>query len=171
MAVARASGSSGTAGVASAAGRSRSARVSCTAALLCSRRVRPRVRDAAEESVYDGPCAEEIDKSGEAMRSTLLTRDDGLCDRRCRKIRPSRRDQRTAAVGQHHQQQCHAVAVRGAQRLQNEALEGMPLAQDCYRTWKVAEMGSMWWCPSGAFRIPTFSSRWRAVSLIGACCI
>jgi len=32
-------------------------------------------------------------------------------------------------------------------RLQNEALEGMPLAQDCYRTWKVAEMGSMWWCP------------------------
>jgi hypothetical protein len=105
------------------------------------------------------------------MRSTLLTRDDGLCDRRCRKIRPSRRDQRTAAVGQHHQQQCHAVAVRGAQRLQNEALEGMPLAQDCYRTWKVAEMGSMWWCSSGAFRIPTFSSRWRAVSLIGACCI
>jgi hypothetical protein len=30
--------------------------------------------------------------------------------------------------------------------LQNAALEGMPLAQDCYRTWKVAEMGSVWWC-------------------------
>jgi hypothetical protein len=42
--------------------------------------------------------------------------------------------------------------VRGAQRLQNAALEGMPLAQDCYRTWKVAEMGSVWWCSSGAFR-------------------
>ena len=34
-------------------------------------------------------------------------------------------------------------------------LEGMPLVQDCYRTWKVTEMGSVWWCSSGAFRIPT----------------
>jgi hypothetical protein len=33
--------------------------------------------------------------------------------------------------------------VRGPQRLQNAALEGMPLAQDCYRTWKVTEMGSV----------------------------
>jgi hypothetical protein len=41
-------------------------------------------------------------------------------------------------VGEHNQQQCYAAAVRGAQRLQNAALEGMPLAQDCYRTWKVA---------------------------------
>jgi hypothetical protein len=46
--------------------------------------------------------------------------------------------------------------MRGAQRLQNAALEGMPLAQDCYRTWKVTEMGSVWWCSSGAFRTPTF---------------
>jgi hypothetical protein len=45
--------------------------------------------------------------------------------------------------------------VRDAQRLQNAALEGMPLAHDCYRTWKVAEMGSVWWCSSGAFRTPT----------------
>jgi len=60
-----------------------------------------------------------------------------------------------AAVGEHNQQQCYATAAHGAQRLQNAALEGMPLAQDCYRTWKVAEMGSVWWCSSGAFRMPT----------------
>ena len=33
--------------------------------------------------------------------------------------------------------------------------KGMPLAQDCYRTWKVTEMGSVWWCSSGAFRMLT----------------
>ena len=37
--------------IAGGAGSSRSARVSCTAALLCGRRVGPRARDAAEESV------------------------------------------------------------------------------------------------------------------------
>src|SRR5580692_11489087 len=47
----RASGSSRTPGIAGGAGSSRSARVSYTAALLCGRRVGPRARDAAEESV------------------------------------------------------------------------------------------------------------------------
>ena len=36
--------------------------------------------------------------------------------------------------------------MHGAQRLQNAALEGMPLAEDFHRTWEVAEMGSVWWC-------------------------
>src|SRR4029077_8436156 len=63
---------------------------------------------------------------------------------------------RLKAVGEHNQQQCYAAAVHGAQRLQNAALEGVPLAENCHRTWKVAEMGSVWRCPSGAFRIPTF---------------
>ena len=98
---------------------------------------------------------EEIDKPGEAMRSTVLRRGGGSRDAHCRQIGPSRWDQRTAAIGEHHQQQCDAAAVRGAQRLQNAALEGMPLAEDCHRTWEVAEMGSVWWYPSGAFRIPT----------------
>ena len=40
------------------------------------------------------------------------------------------------------------------QRLQNAALEGMPLAEDFNRTWEVAEMGSVWWCSLGAFPIP-----------------
>ena len=98
---------------------------------------------------------EEIDKPGEALRSTVLRRGGGSRDAQCRPIRPSCWDQSTAAIGEHHQQQCYAAAVRGAQCLQNVALEGVPLAQDCYWTWKVAEMGSMWWCSSGAFRIPT----------------
>jgi hypothetical protein len=89
---------------------------------------------------------EEIDKPGEAVQSTVLSRGGGFRDGHCRQIGPPRRDQRAAAVGEHNQQQCYAAAVRGAQRLQNAALEGMPRAQDCYRTWKVAEMGSVWWC-------------------------
>ena len=94
---------------------------------------------------------EEIDKPGEAVRSTLLSRGGGFRDGHCRQIGPPHRDQRAAAVGEHNQQQCYAAAAHGAQRLQNAALEGMPLAEDCHRTWKVAEMGSVWWCSSGAF--------------------
>src|ERR1700686_3099842 len=93
MALARASGSSATPGVAGGADCSRSARVSCTAALLCGRRVGPRARDAAEESVWDGPCVEEIDKPGEAVRSTVLSRGGGFRDGNCRQIGPPRRDQ------------------------------------------------------------------------------
>ena len=93
---------------------------------------------------------EEIDKPGEAVQSTVLSRGDGHC---CQ-IGPPRRDQRAAAVGEHNQQQCYTAAVHGAQRLQNAALEGMPLAEDFHRTWQVAEMGSVWWCSLGAFPIP-----------------
>ena len=75
-------------------------------------------------------------------------------DRRCRQIGPIRRDQRTAAVGEHDQQHWDATATQGAHDLQNAALEGMPLADDSYRTRKVAEMGSVWWRPLGAFPIP-----------------
>jgi hypothetical protein len=98
---------------------------------------------------------EEIDKPGEAVRSTVLSCGGGLRDGHCRQIGPPRRDQRAAAVGEHYQQQCYAAAVHDAQRLQNAALEGMPLAEDFHRMWEVAEMGSVWWCPSGAFRMPT----------------
>jgi hypothetical protein len=90
------------------------------------------------------------------MRSTVLSRGGGSRDGHCRQIGPPAGISERLPVGEHHQQQCDAAAVRGAQRLQNAALEGMPLAQDCYRTWKVTEMGSVWWCSSGAFRIPTF---------------
>jgi hypothetical protein len=75
---------------------------------------------------------EEIDQPGEAMRSTVFRHGGGSRDEHCRQIGPSRWDQRTAAIGEHYQQQCYAAAVRGAQCLQNAALEGMPLAQDCY---------------------------------------
>src|SRR6266436_7450590 len=104
------------------------------------------------------------------MRSTVLRRGGGSRDAHCRQIGPSRWDQRTATIGEHHQQQCDAAAVRGAQRLQNAALEGMPLAQDCYRTWKVTEMGSVLWCSSGAFRTTSFSNRWLVASLMVPCC-
>jgi len=89
---------------------------------------------------------EEIDKPGEVVRSTVLSRGRGFGDGHCRQIGPPRWDQCAAAVGEHDQQQCYAAAVHGAQRLKNAALEGMPLAEDCHRTWEVAEMGSVWWC-------------------------
>jgi hypothetical protein len=94
---------------------------------------------------------EEIDKPGEAMLPIIRGCGGSFFrDLRCRQIGPISWDQRAAAIGERHQQRCYAAAVRGAQCLQNAALEGMPLAQDCYWTWKVAEMGSMWWCSSTA---------------------
>jgi hypothetical protein len=60
-----------------------------------------------------------------------------------------------------------AAAVRGAQRLQNAALEGMPLAHDCYRTWKVAEMGSVWWCSSTGSITTGCLPQWRGGSRTG----
>ena len=99
---------------------------------------------------------EEIDKPGEAMLPIIVTYGGRFVgDRRCGQIGPIRRDQRAAAVREHDQQHCDATATQGAHDLQNAALKGVPLADDSYRTREVAEMGSVWWRSSGAFRILT----------------
>jgi hypothetical protein len=76
-----------------------------------------------------------------------------LRDRPRRRSGPISRDQRTAAVGEHHQQQSDAASMQGAHDWQSAALERVPLADDSCRTRKVAEMGSVWWRPSTRSRI------------------
>jgi hypothetical protein len=101
---------------------------------------------------------EEIDQPDEANRPIILD-----CRRRLRRDRPRRRigpisrDEQTAAVGEHHQQHSDAATAQGAHDRKNTALEGMPLADDFYRTWKVAEMGSVWWRSSTRSRRIAFS--------------
>jgi hypothetical protein len=89
---------------------------------------------------------QQIDKPSEAVLPIILTSGRTIVrDRRCCEVGPFRRDQRSAAVGEHDQQQQDTTATRGADDLQNAALKRMPRAVDSYRTRKVAEMGSVWW--------------------------
>jgi len=53
----------------------------------------------------------------------------------------------TMPVGEHDEQQWNITTTHGAHDSQNAALKGMPRADDPHRTWKVAEMGSVWWLP------------------------
>jgi hypothetical protein len=49
-------------------------------------------------------------------------------------IGPASWDKRAAAVGQHQEQHLNATATHRAHDLQSATLEGMPLADDSYRT-------------------------------------
>jgi hypothetical protein len=159
-ALARASASSRSRGIAGREGTSRIANVSCTVALLWDGGLGPQVRASTEESVYDSACVEQIGKCPKGFLSPSLARggrliaDSGRCP-----IGPIGRNERAAAVGQHHKQQLNAATTHGAYNFQSAALKRVPLAHDGDRTRKVAETGSVWWLPSGAFRTPNWSSR------------
>ena len=159
-ALARAAASSGSRGIAGKEGTSRIANVSCTVALLWNGGLGPQVRASTEESVYDGPCVEQVGKCAKGFLSPSLARGGGLIpdSGRC-PIGPTDRDQRAAAVGQHHKQPLNAATTHAAHDLQSAALKRVPLAYDGDRTRKVAETGSVWWLSSGAFRMPNWSSR------------
>jgi hypothetical protein len=80
-------------------------------------RFRPRNRATAEESVHDRSCVKQIDKRGEAgLTASLCGRHVGHPDRF--PIGPACRNERTAAVWEHHQQQHNAAAFYGAHNLQ-----------------------------------------------------
>jgi len=145
-ALARSSASSRSRGIAGREGTSRIANVSCTAALLGGGGLGPEVRTAAEESVYDGPHVEQIGKRAKGLLRPSLARGGGLIPDSGRSpIGPTDRDQRAAAVGQHHKQQLNAAAAHAAHDLQSAALKRVPLAHNGDRTRKVAETGSVWW--------------------------
>jgi hypothetical protein len=134
-ALSRASASSRSRGIAGREGTSRIARVSCTASLLGGGGPEPQVRTAAEESVYDGPCVEQIGKRAKGLLSPSLARGGGLIPDSSRyPVGPADRNQRAAAVGQHYEQQLNAAAARATHDLQNAALKRVPLADDGYRT-------------------------------------
>ena len=86
-------------------------------------------------------------------------------------VSPLGRDQRATAVGKAGQHEQNTAAADTADDGERAALKRMALAGDNYRIGEIPAMGSLSPLLSGAFRMPTFSSRWRAVSLIGGYCI
>jgi len=71
-------------------------------------------------------------------------------------IRPRRRNQRAAAVGQNGQEVVHAAPPEIADYGQRLALERMALAPDRHGRRNVMAMGSLRPLPSGAFPMPSF---------------
>jgi len=86
-------------------------------------------------------------------------------------IRPCRRNQRAAAVRQNDQEVVDASPPEIADYGQRPTFESMALAPDRHSRRNIVAMGSLQLLPSGAFPIPTFSSRLHVGSSIGACCI
>jgi hypothetical protein len=105
------------------------------ATLLIGRWLSVRNQTAAEESVDDHPCVEQIGKWGETGLTVFA---DGcrqlISNSRCVPIGPAGGNQRAAAIGKHHEQKQNAAAMKGAQDLQDAALKRMPLTQDRHRT-------------------------------------
>jgi len=86
-------------------------------------------------------------------------------------VRPRRRNQRAAAVGQDGEEIVDAAPPEIADYGQRPALERMALAPDRHGRRNIMAMGSLRPLLSGAFPMPSFSSRQRAASSIGACFI
>ena len=96
-----------------------------------------------------------------------------LCDRQ---ICPRGRYKGTGTIGQYKRQMKFAASMTPAKHIKRRSLKGMTRPNDGYLIGIVVEMmsavvGSLSSSLSGAFRMPTFSSRWHAGLLIGACCI
>jgi hypothetical protein len=73
---------------------------------------------------------EEIDEPGEAMRPIILDCRGRFRPRR--RIGPISRDQRTAAVREHDQQQSDAAPAQDAHNWQSATLERVPLTNDSH---------------------------------------
>ena len=74
-------------------------------------------------------------------------------------IGPLSWNERPAAVGQDYENEEDAAPPDAADRGQRLAFEGVALAGDRYRIRNITMMGSLWLLPSGAFPMPSFSSR------------
>jgi hypothetical protein len=122
------------------------------------------------ESVNDLAQVEQIPESAEIVGTTIIVRrrSPGLLGV---PIGPVGRNQRAATVWQDHENEEDAAPSDTADHGQRLAFEGVALAGDGHRIWNITVMGSLWPLPSGAFHIPTCSSRLRVASSIGACCI
>src|SRR5262249_41487660 len=97
-------------------GGSRNARVSCMATLLVGRWRCLRNQTAAEESVHEAPCAKQICSRRKA-RLTVWPDFELVIGARL-PVRPTGGNERTAALGKHHEQQQSVAALRGAHNRQ-----------------------------------------------------
>jgi hypothetical protein len=137
------------------------------AALLARRRFEAFGAESVDESAQPkqiGETAETVDKVAAVGRRKPL-------HRLPIPIRPCRRNQRAAAVGQNCKEIVDAAPPEIADHGQRPTFESMALAPDRHGRRNIMAMGSLRPLLSGAFPIPTFSSRQRVGSSIGACCI
>jgi len=105
------------------------------ATLLIGRWLSVRNQAAAEKSVDDDPCVEQIGKWGETGLTVFIAGCRQLIGNSRRfPIGPTGGDQRAAAIGNHHEQEQNAAAMNGAHDLQDAALKRMPLTQYRHRT-------------------------------------
>lgn len=83
---------------------------------------------AAEDSVHEGPCAEQIRQRREAGLAVGGTGFEWVIGARL-PVAPARGNERTAAIRKHDEQQQNAAAPHGAHNRQCAALKRMPLTQ------------------------------------------
>jgi hypothetical protein len=120
---------------------------------------RRRLDVSATQSVDDLEQVKQIVESAEsvvAIADIVRRRAVGLLGA---PISPLSWNERPAAVGQDYENKDDAVPSDAADHGQRLAFEGVALAGDSYRIRNITVMGSLWPLPSGAFRIPTSSSR------------
>jgi len=132
---------------------------------------RRRFGASAAESVDELAQPEQITEPAEIVASVI-----GIDWRRSSRrlnlpIGPARRDQRPAAVRQNCEEIGDAAPLDGADHGQRSTFESMTLARDRHGCRNIMAMGSLWPLRSGAFPMPSFSSRQRVGSSIGACFI
>jgi hypothetical protein len=83
---------------------------------------------AAEDSVHEGPCAEQIRQRREAGLAGGGTGFEWVIGARL-PVAPARGNERTAAIRKHDEQQQNAAAPHSAHNRQCAALKWMPLTQ------------------------------------------
>jgi hypothetical protein len=86
-------------------------------------------------------------------------------------IGPFSRNERSTAVRYNDDKVEDAVQPNPADHRERLTFKDVTFAGDSCRIRHIMATGSLWLFPSGAFRMPSFRSRYRAGSLIGACCI
>jgi len=97
--------------------------------------------DAAEESVNDGACAEQILHGAKRFRRLRRKRFLRLD---CRgQVSPVRRDHGLAAIGQDQNQNQSAISVCRSKNVERFTFKRMPSADNCNSLRKVLMMGSV----------------------------
>jgi hypothetical protein len=108
-----------------------------------------RTRSAAKQSVDDRARLEQIDECGESVLGSIRAGDMRLTwDLHFIAIGPTCWNQRATAVWKHDEQLQYAASTYRADDFETAALKRMPLAQNCYPAWNLAEMGSVSPCSS-----------------------
>src|SRR5215831_20185924 len=122
--------------------------------------------EAAEESIYHGPCMKQV-----------LERAECCCGRGrgelCRQyqIGPIGRDQRLTAIGQDQNKMQSTLTMRPLHNVQGSALERMASTDNGDLLGKVLMMGSVSWLPLTPFHTANFYSVSPSESSIGTCCV